>query len=187
MLEQLLVALNSPQQNDEQDEPCCSSDASGKSSSRKRIIQEVFDDQKDVWGAGPQKKKQKLTNFNIKQTGIKHFAKRAATQISHTIKLSDEWTETKLIDAENDLRDVVREVLKISRGNAKDSDLGNLIIHNEGLEDIPIGFRPWNELNEDVVLAEIGRVVQSNKDIPIDPGFQITVGSIEIPSGKGRT
>ena len=92
-----------------------------------------------------------------------------------------------MTSVESDLKEVIHDVLKTSRGSAKDSDLGNLILHNKGLEDITIELRPWGELNEEVVLEEITRVLQSHKDLSIDPGFEITVGSIEIPSGKGHT
>ena len=109
-------------------------------------------------------------------------------QTTHKVTLGEEWAGSKVNDVQNDLREVIREVLKTSRGDAKDSDLVNLILHNNGLsKDIAITLRPWGELNEDVALEEITRVLQSNQDVPIDPGFQITVGSIEIPSGKGYT
>ena len=128
-----------------------------------------------------------MTNFEIKQTGAKHFGKKTEVQHTYQIKLDDEWTGSKLIDVENDLRTVLHEGLKTSRGDAKDTDLANLIVQNKGLEDIAITLRPWSELNEDVVLEGITKVLQSHKDLPIDKGFQITVGSIEIPSGSGRT
>ena len=70
-----------------------------------------FDDGDNVWGAGPQKKKQKLTNFVIEQTGIKHFAKRVGKQTTHKVKLGEEWDGgSKVDDVQNDLRDVIRQV-----------------------------------------------------------------------------
>ena len=97
-----------------------------------------------------------------------------------------EWEGSNVNDAQNDLREVIQAILKTSRGDAKDNNLGNLILHNDGLsKNIAITLRPWVELNEDVAQEEITRVLQSNQDVPIDTGFQITVGSIEFLSGKG--
>ena len=113
----------------------------------KRKLENLFSESEvDAWGAGPPMKKQKLANFEIKQTGVKHFARRVGKQTTHKVTLGKEWAGSKVNDVQNDLRDVIREVLKTSRGDAKDSDLGNLILHNDGLsKDIAITLRPWSE------------------------------------------
>ena len=136
--------------------------------------------------SGNNSKKQKLNAFEITKKGEIAFARDKAVQKTYKVKLSEQWTGNKLIDIETDFEDMIAEVLKISRGQAKDTDLGNIYIHNnKRLKDIPITLRPWGEINETVVLDQVRKVLQSHADLSIDPGFEITVGSIEIPSGTG--
>ena len=118
--------------------------------------------------AGPYKMKDKLSMFEITEKEKKTFANNAAVQKTYKVKLGQQWTGRKLIDVENDLKEVIAEVLHRSRGQAKDIDLGNLYIHNEGLVDIPITLRPMSEINTDVVMEMVSRVVQSNKSVTLD-------------------
>ena len=133
------------------------------------------------------KKKQGLNAFEITKKGETAFAKDKAVQKTYKVKLNEQWNGNKLIDIESDFKNMIAEVLKISKGSAKDTDLGNIYIHNNKMiKDIPITLRPWGEIDEDVVLDQVRKVLQSHKDLTIDPGFEITVGSIEIPSGTGQ-
>ena len=62
------------------------------------------------------------------------------------------------------------------------NDFGRVIIQHEGLHDpIVIPLQPWDEINADVVMGTIEKVLKSNQNLAVDESFDITIGSVDLP------
>ena len=79
------------------------------------------------------------------------------------------------------------QVLNEARGDLAGNDLGRVIIQQEGLhEPIVIPLQPWDQLNADVVLGTIEKVLNSNQNLSVDESFDITIDSVDLPKGGAR-
>lgn len=76
------------------------------------------------------------------------------------------------------------DVLDNVRGNS--TDLGRIVIHHAGLQNpIVVPLQPWEKLDSEAVMDGITKVLNSNEELIVDDSLEISVGSIEIPSGSG--
>ncbi len=79
------------------------------------------------------------------------------------------------------------DILDQARGDLAGNDLGRVVIHHEGLQDpIVVPLQPWDNLDADVVMGTIEKVLNSKQDLPVNESFEITVGTIDLPKGSGR-
>ena len=78
-------------------------------------------------------------------------------------------------------------VLQEARGNLAGNDLGRVVIQHDGLHDpIVIPLQPWDQLNADVVMGTIEKVLNSNQNLTADESMDISIGSVELPKGGAR-
>ena len=79
------------------------------------------------------------------------------------------------------------QVLNEARGDLAGNDLGRVIIQHERLHDpIVIPLQPWDQLNADVVMGTIEKVLNSNQNLSVDESLDILLGSVELPKGGAR-
>ena len=75
-------------------------------------------------------------------------------------------------------------VLQEARGNLAGNDLGRVVIQHDGLHDpIVIPLQPWDQLNADVVMGTIEKVLNSNQNLTVDESMDISIGSVDLPKG----
>ena len=125
--------------------------------------------------------------FTFRQTGQRTFAKNAATQTTYKLNLHPDWENKRLEDILEDLHDVFREVIaRVKTVSNENTDLANVIIHVPEFGDIVVSLRPLNRLTVDDVMKAVENALQSNQNLEVQNGFQVTIGVIRIPTGADR-
>ena len=125
--------------------------------------------------------------FTFWQTGQRTFAKNAATQTTYKLNLHPDWENKRLEDILEDLHDVFREIIaRVKSVSNKNTDLAYVIIHVPEFGDIVVPLRPLNRLTVDDVMKAVENALQSNQNLEVQNGFQVTIGIICIPTGAGR-
>ena len=87
------------------------------------------------------------------------------------------------------MRQMFGDVLENVRPqNASDTDLVRIYVHHPELS-VPITISPrqWSELNANVIMDKIEYVLSSKSELSIESGFEIHVGSINIPVASGTS
>ena len=63
-----------------------------------------------------------------------------------------------------------------------------MVIQHAGLHDpIVIPLQPWYQLNADVVMGTIEKVLNSNQTLTVDESMDISIGSVDLPKGGGSS
>lgn len=78
------------------------------------------------------------------------------------------------------------EVVNRAMENLDDGDLMNVIIRDQVLNH-PIVVPLQPEINANVIMEKVEAVLQSEESITIDSSFEVIVGAIRLPAGRGRT
>ncbi|XP_041361018.1 uncharacterized protein LOC121377177 [Gigantopelta aegis] len=127
------------------------------------------------------------TPYAFTKKGTRTHKKTSAVDTTYDIKFDEQWKGKKLKDLHHDLHAMFEDVLKEATIDLQGSDLGRVIVHHDALNSpIVVPLQPLSELNADVILGHIEKVLQSNEDLPLDTSFSIQVGTIQIPRG-GRS
>ena len=70
------------------------------------------------------------------------------------------------------------QVLEEARGNLAGNDLGRVVIQHDKLHDpIIIPLQPLDQLNADVVMGTIEKVLNSNQNLTVDESMDILIGT----------
>ena len=125
--------------------------------------------------------------YTIVKKGEKTF-KNLVKDVSYKVKLNNDWEGSRLKDIRNDLLGMFEDVLSNVRENLTDQDKGRVIINHGSLHDpIAIPLQHLGNMNGEVIMATIEKVLQSHEELMVDDTFDITVGTIEVPKGgRGR-
>jgi hypothetical protein len=76
----------------------------------------------------------------------------------------------------------------LSEARGHDADLGRVVLSHSSLNNpivVPLQF--WENLNADVVMSEITKVLNLNESLPVDKNLLVTIGSINLPKGGGNS
>ena len=124
--------------------------------------------------------------YTIRKKSERTYAKNAAVDRTYQVKIDEEYRGQRLEDVLQGLHQMFDDVLDQARGGLAGNDLGRVVIHHEGLHDpIVVPLQPWDQLNADLVMATLEKLLNSNKDLNIDHSFEISIGSIALPKGSG--
>lgn len=75
----------------------------------------------------------------------------------------------------------------LSEARGHDADLGRVALSHSSLNNpIVVPLQSWENLNADVVMSEIAKVLNSNESLPVDENLLVTIGSIDLPKGGGN-
>ena len=113
--------------------------------------------------------------------------KDAAIDKIYQVKVDEEHHGQRLEDIRDGLHRMFEHVLQEARGNLAGNDLGRVVIQHDGLHDpIVIPLQPWDQLNADVVMGTIEKVLNSNQNLTANESMDISIGSVELPKGGAR-
>ena len=114
---------------------------------------------------------------------------RTVEEVIYDIKLDDRYDNRKLADILPHLDNVFRDVLRDVRpSTARDTDLVRIYLQHPDLRvPITIPLRPWSDLKVRDVMDKIEHVLTSKESLRVQEGFNIHVGTIEVPDGGGRS
>lgn len=90
-----------------------------------------------------------------------------------------------MLDIPTKLHEMFDDLLSEARGH--DADLGRVVLSHPSLNNpIVVPLQSWENLNADVVMSEITKVLNSNESLPVDENLLVTIGSIDLPKGGGK-
>ena len=125
--------------------------------------------------------------YNMRKKSERTYAKNAAVDRTYQVKVAEYHHGERLEDIRDGLHQMFDQVLKEARGDLAGNDLGRVIIQHEELHDpIVIPLQTWDQLNADVVMGTIEKVLNSNQNLSVDESFDITIGSVNLPKGGAR-
>ena len=114
------------------------------------------------------------------------YAKNAAVDRTYQVKVAEYHHGERLKDIKDGLHQMFDQVLNEARGDLAGNDLGRVIIQHEELHDpIVIPLQPWDQLNADLVIGTIEKVLNSNQNLSVDESLDISIGSVDLPKGSG--
>ncbi|CAC5421906.1 unnamed protein product [Mytilus coruscus] len=74
----------------------------------------------------------------------------------------------------------------LNRAKGKNNDLGRVIIaHPELNNSIVVPLDKWPNINSQRVMEAVENVLNSEENLPLDTAMEVTIGSINVPSGSG--
>ena len=124
--------------------------------------------------------------YNIRKKSERTYAKNAAVDRTYQVKIDEEHHGERLEDIREGLHQMFHHVLQEARGNLAGNDLGRVVIQHDVLHDpIVIPLQPWDQLNADVVMGTIEKVLNSNQNLTVDESMDISIGSVDLPKGSG--
>ncbi|XP_041350680.1 uncharacterized protein LOC121369694 [Gigantopelta aegis] len=127
------------------------------------------------------------TPYVFTKKSVRIHKKTKAVDTTYELKFKDQWKGKKLKHLHNDLHDMFQDVLEEATLGLEGRDIGRVILHHDALNSpIVVPLQPLAELNADVILGYIEKVLQSHEDLPLDASFNIQIGTIQIPRG-GRS
>jgi hypothetical protein len=120
--------------------------------------------------------------YYIWKRDTRTFKKNLARDTTFKVKFNEQWRGDKLLDIPTKLHDMFDDLLSEARGH--DADLGRVVISHSSLNNpIVVPLQSWENLNADVVMSEITKVLNSNESLPVDENLLVTIGSIDLPKG----
>lgn len=112
------------------------------------------------------------------------YAKNGAIDTTYEVTFTDRLKNKNLIEISDELHNVFDNVLDSVREGSQDNSLARVVIDHKGLSDpIIVPLQKLDDMNASTVMDEIGKVLQSNDELPVDDSFSVTVGRIDLPSG----
>ena len=127
-----------------------------------------------------------VLQYKIRKKSERTYAKNAAVDRTYQVKIDEEHHGERLEDIREGLHQMFHQVLQEARGNLAGNDLGRVVIQHDGLHDpIVIPLQPWDQLNADVVMGTIEKVLNSNQNLTVDESMDISIGSVDLPKGSG--
>jgi hypothetical protein len=123
--------------------------------------------------------------YYIWKRDTRTFKKNLARDTTFKVKFNEQWRGDKLLDIPTKLHDMFDDLLSEARGH--DADLGRVVISHSSLNNlIVVPLQSWENLNADVAMSEITKVLNSNESLPVDENLLVTIGSIDLPKGGGN-
>ena len=117
----------------------------------------------------------------IRKKSERTYAKNAAVDQTYQVKIDEEHHGERLEEIREGLHQMFEHVLQEGRGNLAGNDLGRVVIQYDGLHDpIVIPLQPWDQLNADVVMGTIEKVLNSNQNLTVDESMDISIGSVDL-------
>ena len=129
-------------------------------------------------------------DFNIKPLSEKAIKSMGVRDVNYELTFSEKilTDNNKMVDAKNVLRRAFEEMLNEVKEHLHPKDIIRGVIYNEHL-DLPIYIpcQKSENMNADVIMANVSSVLNSNEDIPLDSSCRIVLGAIKYPrGGKGH-
>ena len=123
--------------------------------------------------------------YYIEQKQQRKFKTTLATDTSYKVKFNEQWQGERLKDISDQLHNMFEDVLSQARGH--DADLGRVIVQHPNLQNpMVVPLQPWENLNADVVMENISKVLNSHENLDCDENMTVTVGSISLPKGGAK-
>jgi hypothetical protein len=121
---------------------------------------------------------------NVKQVKVKQFR---TTGVDYTVQFTDTFAHLELSEFHNRLHEIFQRVHDRVTRDVPSHDQVRLVLRSPQLDPpISLPFMPSQRLTTEHVLAEIERVIQSNREFRLNDSVNVNVIHVEMPhGGKG--
>ncbi|OOY83861.1 hypothetical protein BOW37_12735, partial [Solemya velum gill symbiont] len=125
--------------------------------------------------------------YIMRKKGERTFSKNKARETTYQVKINDNQQGRSLHDIRIDLHRMFEDVLTAARQSLAGNNSGRVVIFHESLNNpIIIPLQPLDELNADIIMEAIEKVLNSNDSLSVNESLVINVGVIELPKGGKR-
>ena len=140
------------------------------------------------YGGGPGAEPQNVINFSLHKVGEKQFKRSLAIDRHYKVNVHENPVENaKLKDIHDELHDLFDRALDEIKSNMEGSDLGRVIVRHPDLQNpIVVPLQPLEELDASKIMETVENVLTSNEELTMSAGFDIDIGTIELPKGGSR-
>ena len=124
--------------------------------------------------------------YRIDSRISKSFKQKTAVEKTFKVTFNDTENGKKLKDFTSQLKNMFADLLKQGGEEFQPQDKARVYISDSELKN-PIVIKPQaiGDLNPDVILEHIARVLQSNSDIKVSEGLNIELGVCRLMGGSG--
>ena len=126
-----------------------------------------------------------FTMTDVKQVKVKKFN---TTGMDYTVQFTDTFAHLELSEFHDRLHEIFESLLNATTKDIPAHDQVRFVLPSPQLEyPISLPFLPLSRLTTERVLAEIERVIQSNREFQLNDSVQVNLIHVEMPNGGTRT
>ena len=126
-----------------------------------------------------------FTMTDVKQVKVKKFN---TTGMDYTVQFTDTFAHLELSEFHDRLHEIFENVLNAITKDIPAHDQVRFVLRSPQFEyPISLPFLPLSRLTTERVLAEIERVIQSNREFRLNDSVQVNLIHVEMPNGGTGT
>ena len=126
-----------------------------------------------------------FTMTNVKQVKVKKFN---TTGVDYTVQFTDTFAHLELSEFHNRLHEIFENLLNAITKDIPEHDQVRFVLRSPQLEyPISLPFLPLSRLTTERVVAEIERVIQSNREFRLNDSVQVNLIHVKMPNGGTGT
>ena len=126
-----------------------------------------------------------FTMTDVKQVKVKKFK---TTGMDYTVQFTDTFAHLELSEFHDRLHEIFESLLNATTKDIPAHDQVRFVLRSPQLEyPISLPFLPLSRLTTERVLAEIERVIQSNREFRLNDSVQVNLIHVEMPNGGTGT
>ena len=126
-----------------------------------------------------------FTMTDVKQVKVKKFN---TTGVDYTVQFTDTFAHLELSEFHNRLHEIFENLLNAITKDIPKHDQVRFVLRSPQLEyPISLPFLPLSRLTTERVVAEIERVIQSNREFRLNDSVQVNLIHVEMPIGGTGT
>jgi len=133
-------------------------------------------------------KKIKPSAFRVQEVQHRIAQRFGYEERSYRATFDQRFIGHRLIDVQDDLEEMFREVIDRATEHHGEQDRARVIVHHNDLrQDIVIHMRPQNQITPQSIMNRIEKVLQSEESLSVDNSFHIEFGILHEDRGGGAT
>jgi len=111
--------------------------------------------------------------YVIERSGVRTFARSAATETTYRVRFNDQWQGRRLVDLRRQLYRLFEDLLARGRQGVADNDLLRVVIRHEALNHaVVVPIQAAGGMNVDKIMSKVENVLQSVENLAVDESFQ---------------
>jgi len=111
--------------------------------------------------------------YVIERSGVRTFARRAATDTTYRARFNDQWQGKRLVDLRRQLYRLFEDLLARGRQGVAENDLLRVVIRHEALNHaVVVPIQAAGGMNVDKIMSKVENVLQSVENLTVDESFQ---------------
>ena len=111
--------------------------------------------------------------YIIERSGVRTFARSAATETTYRVRFNEQWQGRRLADLRRQLHRLFEDLLARGREGVNDNDLLRVILRHEALNNaVVVPMQAAGAMNVDKIMSKVESLLQSDETLSVDHTFQ---------------